>query len=312
MKRNEPAPQVAVSATRTQRKVLEASHAVYFQPQPDNDDLVFSARELVQATMPHSSPRGNPPIWSRTNGNYTLLIKPGYKIDRQTGNPVCVGYPYGTIPRLLLFWIATEAVRTGTRRLELGDTLAGFMRELGLDPSRGGPRSDAQRLRIQMERLFRSTISFDYTIEGHTKWLDMQIAPKGELWWDPKQPDQTALFGSWIELGEQFYEAVTKYPVPLDMRALKALKKSPLALDLYAWLAYRSFRASQAKDRKSVFVPWKLLQEQFGAEYKSTDDFKRKLKMALRKVIAIYHGLHVEDVSGGLRLSPSHSLIAPR
>ena len=113
-------------------------------------------------------------------------------------------------------------------------------------------------------------------------------------------------------MGEQFYEAITKFPVPLDMRTLKALKKSPLALDLYAWLAYRSFRASQTKEKKPVFVSWKLLQQQFGASYNDTDNLKKHLKTALRKVRAIYRDMSVEDVSGGLRLSASLSLITPR
>jgi hypothetical protein len=64
----------------------------------------------------------------------------------------------------------------------------------------------------------------------------MQIATRGEFWWSPRDPTQGALWGSWIELGERFFEAITAAPVPLDMRALKALKRSPLALDLYAWL----------------------------------------------------------------------------
>jgi Plasmid encoded RepA protein len=127
-----------VPLTRTQRKIIEAKNEIYFQPQPDADDMAFSARELVQATLPHQTPRGNPPVWSRVNGNYTLLIKPGYKTDRKTGKPVCIGYPFGNIPRLLLFWLTTEALRTGNCRLELGGSLAGFMRELGLDPDRGG------------------------------------------------------------------------------------------------------------------------------------------------------------------------------
>lgn len=40
------------------------------------------------------------------------------------------------------------------------------------------------------------------------------------------------------ELGEDFFKMVTASPVPVDMRALRALKRSPLALDLYAWLTY--------------------------------------------------------------------------
>src|SRR5579862_8277158 len=105
-------------------------------------------------------------------------------------------------------------------------------------------RSDARRWRDKMERLFRSTISFDYKqgssqIQGHS-WLDMQVAPKGELWWDIRTPQQTTIWGSWIELGEDFHNALISAPVPVDMRALKALKNSAMALDLYAWAVWRS------------------------------------------------------------------------
>jgi hypothetical protein len=231
-----------VQLTRTQRKIIETKNAIYFQPQPDADELTFSARELVQATLPHQTPRGNPPVWSRVNGNYTLLIKPGYKTDCKTGKPVCIGYPFGNIPRLLLFWLTTEALRTGSRRLELGGSLAGFMRELGLDPGRGGRGSPRARLHDQIDRLFNSSISFQYSDEGRRQWLNMEVSSKGELWWDFKRPDQADLFSSWIELGETFYEAIVAHPVPLDMRTLQALKSSSMALDLYAWLAYRSHR----------------------------------------------------------------------
>ena len=95
-----------------------------------------------------------------------------------------------------------------------------------------------------------------------------------------KHPDQIDLFTSWVQLGEKFYEALTKYPIPLDMRTLRALKKSPLALDLYSWLSYRSFRTTQKPNSKPVFVSWALLQQQFGADYNDVKDFKRKMKMA--------------------------------
>jgi hypothetical protein len=62
-----------VPLTRTQRKIIETKNAIYFQPQPEADDLTYSARELVQATLPHQTPRGNPPVWSRVNGNYRVV-----------------------------------------------------------------------------------------------------------------------------------------------------------------------------------------------------------------------------------------------
>jgi|SRR6516165_4149850 hypothetical protein len=86
------------------------------------------------------------------------------------------------------------------------------------------------------------------------RWLDMQVAPKGEYWWDVKQPEQAALWESWIELGEEFFNAVVAAPVPADMRALRALKQSSLALDLYVWATYRAFSVS--RKGRPQFVPW--------------------------------------------------------
>ena len=159
------------------------------------------AMHLVQANLPHSKPKTD--TWTRKNGNLTLGIQAGFDFKKNKS----VGLPYGSIPRLILLWMITEAVRTKSRRLELGASLAGFMRLLGLNPDNGtGKRSDAKRLREQIERLFSAKFSFNWVEtdgkgrEGH-KWLNMDVAPAGELWWDEKNPDQADIFGSWIELG---------------------------------------------------------------------------------------------------------------
>ena len=90
----------------------------------------------------------------------------------------------------------------------------------------------------------------------------MQIGPEAVLWWDPEKTLQDDLFESWVELGEKFYQAVTAAPVPLDMRALKVLKKSPLALDLYSWLAYKTWNA--ARKGSAQTVSWAGLHAQMG------------------------------------------------
>lgn len=83
------------------------------------------------------------------------------------------------------------------------------MASLGLNLSNGGTgakRSDARRLREQMERLFRAIISFDYSLKGEGRsghaWMDMQVAPDGVLWWNENVTDENALWGSWIEVSE--------------------------------------------------------------------------------------------------------------
>lgn len=264
---------------------------------PNKTESAFMARQLVQATLPHKNP-GNVPAWSRKNGDLTLTLRPGWDEKKEK----LIGYPYGTIPRLLLFWITTEAIRTKNPRIELGNSLAKFMEELGLDPYQGGKRSDVKRLQEQMRRLFQSTISFTQYTKGQA-WLNMQVAPKGMLWWDEKKPAQSTLFENWIHLGEDFFKAITSSPVPVDMRALKALKRSPLALDFYAWASYTAYQTQQTGQSRSI--SWDQLHEQFGSEYKKLDEFARKAWKALSKVQSVYPALNVERVRGGVVVLPS-------
>jgi hypothetical protein len=294
--------------THQQLKFLDAAEVIHFDP--DKAESAFMARQLVQATLPHKDP-GNAPLWTRRNGNLTLTIQPGQKQGK------LLGYPYGTLPRLLLFWMTTEAVKTKNPRLELGGSLASFMRQLGLNPdngSKGAKRSDARRLRDQMERLFKATISFEQTQHRPgrigERWTDMKVAPEGMLWWDERRPEQASLWDSWIELSKQFFEAITAAPVPVDIRALNALKRSPLALDLYAWATYTAFQ-TQTKGQ-SRFVSWKLLHEQMGAEYSTIKNFSQKVRLALRKVQAVYPALGLEFEPGGVRVLPCNPAVTIR
>jgi hypothetical protein len=218
------------------------------------------------------------------------------------------------MPRLLLFWMTTEAVKTRSPRLELGRSLASFMKQLGLNPdngSAGAKRSDARRLREQMERLFKATISFEQTQQRPGRigegWIDMKVAPEGILWWDAQSPEQGALWGSWIELSKQFFEAITAAPVPADMRAINALKRSPLALDFYTWATYTAFQTQ--KTEQSRFVSWELLHEQMGAEYSSLKNFSQKARLALRKVKAVYRDLGLEFEPGGVKVLPCNPAV---
>lgn len=296
--------------TPAQRKLVEQGVSI-FDELAAAKEVAFIARELVLASLPHSNP-GNRPLWTRRNGDVTLAIQPGMNI--QTGESY--GYPYGIIPRLLLFWITTEALRTHDRRLELGNSLSGFMSQLGLSSYTGrGKRGDAKRLRDQMERLFRSRFSLERVRTQDTRvgkgWLDMQVAPQGELWWSIRTPDQNALWGSWIELGELFYEAVTSAPVPVDMRALRALKRSPLALDLYAWLTFQAFRAQQSQ--RSRFETWQQLHSHMGGDYADVDNFRKKVKAAMKKIRTVYPGLRLGGRLGGIEVTAeSYPAIQPR
>jgi hypothetical protein len=294
--------------TDAQRKLLEHSAKIFDEPATVKE-AAYMPRELVQMTLPHKNP-GAVPVWQRTNGNCTVVMQPGWNTDENKS----FGYPYGIIPRLLLFWITTEAIQKKSRRLELGHSLSGFMADLGLNNCNGGlgaKRSDARRLRDQMQRLFRARISFDTRGGNRRPWLNMEVTDQGEFWWNPRQPEQAALWGSWIELSEKFFAAITAFPVPADIRALRALKRSPLALDLYAWLSYEAYRAHNSG--KPRFENWAQLHAHLGAEYARPADFRRYAKITLKKIKLVYPGLKLGDRQGGIEVLPeSWPSIRPR
>lgn len=125
---------------------------------------------------------------------------------------------------------------------------------------------------------------------------------------EPTQNKQQSLFGSWVKLTDRFFNEVTDRPVPLDMRAIRALKKSPLALDLYAWATYRASYL-----QRQTVIPWRLLQQQFGSGYSETSqgqrNFKKKILETLRKVGTAYPDLRscAAETDNGLLLLPMPS-----
>jgi hypothetical protein len=254
--------------------------------------LRFMARALVQATLPHRAVKGNE--FMRTNGRFTLSLMA----------PAKIGLPYGTIPRLLVAWLATEAVRTREREFLLGENLSGFMHQLGLVPT-GGRWGSITRLKDQARRLFNTTVTCSYDDERKSADLGYRLADKVLLWWD-HEADVFAGQGT-VRLTEPFFQELIRYPVPVDMRALRALSRSPLAIDIYCWLTYR-----MSYLRKPVEIPWPALQAQFGADYDDIKNFRAAFREQLRKVVGVYPAARAEEGEEGLVLRPSRTHIAPR
>ncbi len=262
-------------------------------------EIGFSARLLVQATLPHSKPKPGVYEFERSNGFVTVTINGRKKY----------GLPYGTYPRLLLAWITTEAVRTKSRELELGRSLAAFMAKLDLTKG-GGPQGSAPRLRQHMQRLFTSAVSATVERGGEIHSIGFLPVEKFSLFWDPKRPGQGALWQSSLSLTPLFFDEITKKPVPVDMAALRALVKSrsPLAIDIYQWL---TFRVSYL--RQPTTIPWPALQLQFGiSQDLPVRLFKAKFSRRLKQVIEVYPQAKVEPTKAGLKLWPSKTSVPMR
>ena len=221
-------------------------------------DLGFMARMLVLCSLPRTNP-GNRLQYKRVNGPYSLIM-------------TAVGQtklPFGNLPRLLLAWLCTEAVRTQNRELVLGKSLSDFMRTLGMEPV-GGVRT---RLRNQMRRLFSAHVSLVYEDKRDMVIAGSQVADRAELWWNERKPDERVLLDSKIYLGEAFFNEIIRHPVPLDLNTLTALKRCSLGLDLYLWTAYRTFALT-----RPLRLTWRHLYRQFGVEPDRASDKKNRFK----------------------------------
>jgi hypothetical protein len=86
--------------TPSVEQIINDALAIEAESAQDAGALGFMARAMVQATLPHKKVVGTE--FERRNGNYTLTLLAPSKI----------GLPYGTVPRLLLAWLTTEAVST--------------------------------------------------------------------------------------------------------------------------------------------------------------------------------------------------------
>jgi hypothetical protein len=270
--------------TKAQRAIVKTGADIRLD-RATAEDAAYLARQFVQATLPHSDPKAT--TWRRVNGSFALGIQAGF-------NPLTnqsYGLPYGVIPRLILFWLTTEAVKTKRPRLVLGASIADFMREVGLNPNTGGGvRGDAKRLHDQMQRLFSAQITFVGDLSDATRHgeevTDLKISDHRVLWWNHKTPTQTTLWESYVDLTPRFFEAITAAPIPVDTRALKALKKSPLALDLYALICYEAYRVK--KTGRSRLIPWRSLMKQLGADYEESirnPGVSRRLRSGLGGII---------------------------
>ncbi|MDP4573506.1 replication protein RepA [Pseudomonas sp. LPH60] len=277
------------------RDLIEAHLQIESDDAKSAGNLGFMTRALAIATLPHR--KTDDFRFVRRNGDFTLTML--------TAHPE--GLPYGTLPRLLLTWVATEVVKKKDPVLFLGNTLADYLQELGLH-STGGKRGDITRLKHAMTTLFSSMISCHY--DGKDGFALQNVLLADEVWWKPQAEEEAGKWQSRLLLSKPFFTECLEHPVPVDLRAMKVLRQSPLALDIYVWLTHR-----MSYLRKRTTIPWWSLTGQFGSGYAQDDqglrDFRRAFLRELKKVLAIYPTAKVSNSRNGLVLYPSPTHVLP-
>jgi hypothetical protein len=288
-KAQEPEPKV-VQAHAKDSKLIEAGAQIASTSQDEaREFMAFTHAIFCQVGLPRSKVEGRE--FMRQSGAAWVNVQAGY-LDEGKG-PVQQPIPYGALPRLALAHVSTYAVRNKAKEIPIGDSAAQFLDLMGM----GDDGRRYANLRKQMHALAACRLQIGY--KGRT--FNGQAVEQFDAWLANKDTGQRALWPGLMVLSDHFYSSLIESAVPLDKRALHALKGSALALDVYAWLAHRLHRI----EGRGVTLHWKSLREQFAQEYTGKDadkNFKDAFVPQLRKVLAVYPQAKVKQVTGGLLL----------
>lgn len=309
----------SIGRTLTQENVDELVSVAIdmeFEDAKQAGQLGFQAHALTLTTLPHSrlvGPDGRElREYHKQNGRHHLAVQAGPETMPGTG------ISYGTIPRLCMIHLASEAKKWGHKEINLGRSMAQYLQALGISTS-GGKRGGYTAMNNQVFRLFTSSLmAWEDGDDGGLQWDSFRLVEKGAIWWNPLHPEQETLWKSTITLTDRAFEEITNRAVPLDLRGLKdnTIHRSPLALDFYVWLPFRCFTLTAAGHSKAS-IPWWLIMRQFGAGYAQNSDgfrnFRREARKAIAVVLEYYRHLRV-DVTGddALVLFPNQKTVAEK
>ena len=187
----------------------------------------------AQASLPHRR-LADDAHWEIQTDRVSLIVQPGLRaIPGQS--PVSVGVPYGSRARLIILYLQTEAIRTGSREVELGRSLHAWLKRLDI-PIGGKSMKD---VRDQAERISRCRLTFQISTAGRSGLVNQNILDSAMFVADDSA--QGNLFIETAKLSEGFFEQLQKHPVPIEEAAVKqiannsmALESDELDLDLFA------------------------------------------------------------------------------
>jgi hypothetical protein len=240
--------------------------------------------------------------WQIRSDHVNMLVQPGLRTSN-VGRAEKVGVPYGSRARLIMLFVQSEALRTNSREVGLGRSMNQWLHRMGIPL--GG--KSIHSIRDQAERISRCSFTFDGKGTKAAAIGRMTIFDRAIFVDSNDTPDQGRLFPQIAKLSEQFFQQLTDHPVPLEEAAVRAISNNSMALDLYAWLAYRLHVL-----KGPTPVSWTALKGQFGAGFDSMRHFRPTFLDNLRLTLAVYRESKVEVTERGVDLFPSRPPVAPR
>ena len=272
-----------------QNRIISAAVEI---EQDDPLEIVYQHSLFCQVALPRSRPEGR--VFERSYRNGSVILEAGklWNGRQWIEQPL----PAGPKPRLALMHMNSQAVKTRSPYIDIGNSCAEFLRRLGLNDQDGRTYALFKR---EMQALAACRMALGYTEGERAITLNTQPVEEFSAWLAVNE-NERVLWPAHLELSRRYLDSLLKHAVPLDARACGALAHSAMALDIYSFFARRLHSL-----QKPVKVTWHQFHAQFGQEFNDWRNFKKKFLPAYRAALTVYPSAKVEEVTGGLLLKPS-------
>lgn len=261
------------------------------------DDLRHMHSVLAICGMPYERLPLDQREFKRVQGSMSVTIEAG-SLDNPDGTSDRQPIPFGPKARLLMMHLCTEAVRQKTPRIEIADTLTGFVRDMGF-PDSGGKKGPLTAFKEQIAALAAARIRVSAWTDSSTRTRFVQPFDQIDLW-IPKNPDQRMLWPSTITFSDSFFRSLEQHAMPVNVRAVKAFAGSARKLDLLFWLGYRLNSV-----KEPLHISWDALLTQWGQGYNRPRDFQRFFAAELAAVKEVFPKLPLTLTEAGMTLQPA-------
>lgn len=258
---------------------------------PSNKPITYTATlSSVVSLLPVEKP--DIPYLHRSNGIVSITTTP------RKGQ-----WAYGKVPRLFLLYAQTlikensPMVDFENKTIHLDETFNSFCKNTGI--ANNGQREQVSSMLENLGSTVFQVTNWFKDEQGRTVHdaINVLVAERTHICFDKNSEEYKG--GSYIRFSELMWEILNENPIPLNREIVLNLGKSSRALDIYQWLARRTYYIS-----KPVLIPWSGLQLQFDSSNTPLRRFKERFKKSLELVQQNWTELHVETVEDGLKVYP--------
>jgi hypothetical protein len=277
----------AMATTRAERQAIDAAAMLLAE---EEIRLGITHAGFAMTSLPHR--RIEDSLWTRQGYRTKLLVESG-----RNGDGSWIGVPYGSVARLILLYLQTEAVRTNDPEVELGRSMRNWMARMSL--ATGG--RNYQLVAEQARRISACRLTFLTDLTGGAEHRRNGAFVQDAISLTSVANDaQGSLWQDKVKLDDGFWKSLKDHPVPVREEAVRAIGARSMAIDVYIWLAYRLHSLT-----KTMPVSWAAIHAQFGGGFKLIRQMKPVFVEAVNLALAVYPEAKVGMEKEGLVLHPS-------